>query len=56
LGRNTVIGVSSWQVDIYTQGYSVKAYNEQKEMVGFVVTEGHMKNAFPLLRELPANL
>jgi hypothetical protein len=27
-----------------------------KEMVGFVVTEGHMKHAFPLLRELPASL
>lgn len=56
LGGNTVIGVASWQVDIDPQGCSVKAYNEQKEMVGFVVTEGHMKNAFPLLRALPANL
>jgi nitric oxide reductase FlRd-NAD(+) reductase len=56
LGGNTVIGVASWQVDIDAQGCSVKAYNEQKEMVGFVVTEGHMKNAFPLLRKLPANL
>lgn len=56
LGGNTVIGVTSWQVDIDVQGCSVKAYNEQKEMVGFVVTEGHMKNAFPMLRALPANL
>jgi nitric oxide reductase FlRd-NAD(+) reductase len=56
LGGNTVIGVASWQVDIDAQGCSVKAYNEQKEMVGFIVTEGHMKKAFPLLRALPANL
>ncbi|MFT6987216.1 MAG: nitric oxide reductase FlRd-NAD(+) reductase [Psychromonas sp.] len=56
LGGDTVIDVASWQVDIDGQGCSVKAYNEKKEMVGFVVTEGHMKNAFPLLRLLPANL
>ena len=56
LGGNTVIGVTSWQVDIDAQGCSVKAYNEHKEMVGFIVTEGHMKHAFPLLRELPASL
>lgn len=56
LGGDTVIGVTSWQVDIDAKGCSVKAYNEKKEMVGFVVTEGHMKNAFPLLRALPAIL
>lgn len=56
LGGDTVSGVAAWQVDIDAQGCSVKAYNEQKEMVGFVVTEGHMKNAFPLLRALPTNL
>lgn len=56
LGGNTVIGVTSWQVDIDALGCSVKAYNKQKEIVGFVVTEGHMKNALPLLRSLPANL
>ncbi|MEH6452348.1 MAG: NADH:flavorubredoxin reductase NorW [Psychromonas sp.] len=56
LGGNTVHGVTSWQVDLDAQGCSVKAYNENKEVVGFVVTEGHMKNAFPLLRSLPATL
>ncbi|MGK0408331.1 MAG: nitric oxide reductase FlRd-NAD(+) reductase [Shewanella psychromarinicola] len=56
LGGNTVIDVASWQVDIDALGCSVKAYNEQKEIIGFVVTEGHMKNTFPLLRALPANL
>ena len=56
VGGNTVIGVASWQVDIDELGYSVKAYNEKKEVIGFVVTEGHMKNAFPLLRLLPTSL
>ena len=56
LGGNMVNGVTSWQADIDTEGCSVKAYNEQKQMVGFIVTEGHMKKAFPLLRELPATL
>lgn len=56
LGGNMVNGVTSWQADIDAEGCSVKAYNEQKQMVGFIVTEGHMKKAFPLLRELPATL
>ena len=56
LGGNMVTGVTSWQADIDTEGCCVKAYNEQKQMVGFIVTEGHMKKAFPLLRELPATL
>lgn len=56
LSGNMVTGVTSWQADIDTEGCSVKAYNEHKQMVGFIVTEGHMKKAFPLLRELPATL
>jgi nitric oxide reductase FlRd-NAD(+) reductase len=56
LGGNTVIDVASWQVDIDALGCSVKAYNEQKQIIGFVVTEGHMNNTFPLLRALPASL
>ncbi|MDD8057824.1 MULTISPECIES: NADH:flavorubredoxin reductase NorW [Shewanella] len=55
LGGNTVKGVSSWQVDIDANGCSVKAFNEQKQIIGFVVTQGHMNNTFPLLRALPAN-
>lgn len=55
LGGDTVLGVTSWQVDIDEQGLTIKAYNEKKNIIGFVVTEGHMKNAFPLLRALPAN-
>ncbi|GLS91302.1 nitric oxide reductase FlRd-NAD(+) reductase [Psychromonas marina] len=56
LGGDTVMGATSWQVEIDELGSSVKAYNQHKQMIGFVVTEGHMKNAFPLLRALPANL
>lgn len=56
LGGNMVLGVTSWLADIDTEGCSVKAYNKQKQMVGFIVTEGHMKKSFPLLRELPATL
>lgn len=56
LSGNTVIGATSWQIDVDPQGCLVKAYNEAKEMIGFIVTEGHMKHAFPLLRELPASL
>lgn len=49
---DTVKDVSSWQIDIDEQGCCVKAYNEHKNMVGFVVTMDHMKNAFSLLRSL----
>jgi nitric oxide reductase FlRd-NAD(+) reductase len=56
LGGSTVKDVASWQIDIDSSGCSVKAYNEQKQIIGFVVTQGHMNNTFPLLRALPANL
>ena len=53
LGGNTVNGVTSWQLDIDPQGCSAKAYDEGKNMIGFIVTEGHMKDAFSFLRSLP---
>lgn len=56
LAGNTVKDVDSWQVDIDTLGCSVKAYSQTKEMVGFIVTEGHMKKAFPLLKALAVSL
>lgn len=56
LGGSTVKDVASWQVDIDANGCSVKAFNEQKQIIGFVVTQEHMNNTFPLLRALPANL
>ena len=55
LAGKTVKGVNSWQVDIDTLGCSVKAFNAAKQMVGFIVTEGHMKKAFPMLKALSVN-
>ncbi|WP_435236901.1 NADH:flavorubredoxin reductase NorW [Psychromonas sp. PT13] len=56
LGGSNVNGATSWKVDIDSQGCSVKAYDDSKNLVGFTVAEGHMKHAFPLLRGLPATL
>jgi nitric oxide reductase FlRd-NAD(+) reductase len=56
LSGNTVIGVASWQAVFDSQGCVIKAYDEEQKMVGFVVTEGQMKQAFMLLRELPINV
>ncbi|WP_372880938.1 NADH:flavorubredoxin reductase NorW [Psychromonas sp.] len=53
MAGQTVIGVDSWQVDIDAQGCSVKAYDGEKNLIGFIVTEQHMSRAFPMLRELP---
>ena len=56
MAGQTVIGVDSWQVDIDAQGYSVKSYDSEKNLIGFIVTQQHMSKAFPMMRELPANL
>ena len=56
LSGKTVIGATSWQADINSEGCVVKAYDDEQKMVGFIVTEGHMKKAFMLLRELPATI
>ena len=53
LSGKTVVGATSWQADINSEGCVVKAYDDEQKMVGFIVTEGHMKKAFMLLRELP---
>ncbi len=56
MAGQTVIGVDSWQVDIDGQGCSVKAFDSEKNLIGFIVTEQHMNKAFPLMRELPVSL
>ena len=56
LSGKTVIGATSWQADINSEGCVVKAYDDEQKMVGFIVTEGHMKKAFMLLRELPRTI
>jgi nitric oxide reductase FlRd-NAD(+) reductase len=56
MSGQTVIGVDSWQIDIDAQGCSVKSYDSDKKLIGFIVTEQHMSKAFPMMRELPATL
>ncbi len=42
-----------WEIHADKDGLVAKAYNVLNKMIGFVVTQDHMKDAFPLLRELP---
>lgn len=42
----------SWQIDANKLGSTVRARNEQGQLTGYVVTEQHLPNAFPLLKEL----
>jgi nitric oxide reductase FlRd-NAD(+) reductase len=55
LSGNTTAADANWQVEVTTSGMTAKAYDSAEQLIGFVVTEGYMKNAFPLLRALPAN-
>ena len=43
---------SSWQVSFAEQGVMAKAYDQEQRLTGFVVTQGNVKQAFPLLREV----
>lgn len=43
---------SSWQVSFAEQGVMAKAYDQAQKLTGFVVTQEHVKQAFPLLREV----
>ena len=52
LAGDCVVSASRWQVDIDEAGTTVKAFNKEDKMVGFVVTEDRMKQAFPLLKQL----
>ncbi|MFT6925737.1 MAG: nitric oxide reductase FlRd-NAD(+) reductase [Psychromonas sp.] len=56
MAGQTVVGVDSWQIDIDAEGCSVKSYDSDKKLIGFIVTEQHMSKAFPMMRELPASL
>ncbi|MGF1733886.1 NADH:flavorubredoxin reductase NorW [Photobacterium satsumensis] len=42
----------SWQIDANKLGSTVRTRNEQGQLTGYVVTEQHLPNAFPLLKEL----
>lgn len=56
LSGHTGENVYRWSVDLDGDGITAKAFNVDDALVGFVVTQNHMKNAFPMLRELPALL
>ncbi|WP_153448331.1 NADH:flavorubredoxin reductase NorW [Vibrio algicola] len=56
LSGHTGESVYRWQVELDGDGITAKAFNVDDALVGFVVTQNHMKNAFPMLRELPALL
>lgn len=43
---------SSWRVSFCEQGVMAKAYDQEQRLTGFVVTRDHVKQAFPLLREV----
>lgn len=55
LSGNTTAADANWQVDMTASGMTAKAYDSAEQLIGFVVTQDNMKNAFPLLRALPAN-
>ncbi|MGO2509322.1 MAG: NADH:flavorubredoxin reductase NorW [Vibrio hibernica] len=56
LSGHTGESVYRWSVELDGEGITAKAFNVDDALVGFVVTQNHMKNAFPMLRELPALL
>ncbi|WP_019613836.1 NADH:flavorubredoxin reductase NorW [Psychromonas ossibalaenae] len=53
---NTTQAGARWQIDAAAQGMTAKAFDDKNQLIGFVVTQDNMKQAFPLLRQLPAVL
>ncbi|MGS0680383.1 NADH:flavorubredoxin reductase NorW [Shewanella sp. 125m-7] len=56
LSGNAVKDVSRWQLDVDANGCSVKAFNTNGELQGFVVAKEHMASAFTLLKSLTTSL
>ena len=54
LSGNTTASDANWQVDITDSGMTAKAYDSDAQLIGFVVTQANMPEAFKLLRQLPA--
>ncbi|MCB2384041.1 NADH:flavorubredoxin reductase NorW [Shewanella sp. N2AIL] len=52
LGGITVSNVHRWRVDIDAQGTCIKALDADEILLGFIVTEDKMKQAFGLLKQL----
>ncbi|WP_324617098.1 FAD-dependent oxidoreductase [Shewanella psychropiezotolerans] len=53
LSGNTANADANWQVSASKEGMTARAFDEEQQMIGFVVTGSHMKQGFSLLRELP---
>lgn len=56
LSGKTDRNVHHWSVELDQQGITAKAFDQENTLVGFVVTQEHMKHAFLMLRNLPALL
>lgn len=52
LGGITVSNVYRWRIDIDAQGTCIKALDADEILLGFIVTEDKMKQAFGLLKQL----
>lgn len=44
--------IARWQFDVERQGIVAKSYDQSQNLIGFVVTQDKVPQAFPLLREL----
>lgn len=53
LSGNTTASDVRWQVDMTDSGMTAKAYDSDEQLIGFVVTQANMPEAFKLLRLLP---
>lgn len=53
LSGNTTASDANWQVELTTLGMTAKAYDSAEQLIGFVVTQANMPEAFKLLRLLP---
>ncbi len=53
---STTQAETRWQIDASNKGMTAKAFDNKNQLIGFVVTQEHMKQAFPLLRQLPPAL
>ncbi|NQZ91256.1 MAG: NADH:flavorubredoxin reductase NorW [Moritella sp.] len=53
LSGNTTASDANWQVEMTESGMTAKAYNSDAQLIGFVVTQANMPEAFKLLRLLP---
>lgn len=56
LSGNTGKDVHHWSIKVDPEGLTAQAFNAEDALIGFVVTQDHMKHAFPMLRQLPASV